>query len=465
MDEFDLAEARPPDDAGSRSLSKFSWQCAVATRDLLVLLARDIHDREAGRHPPHRALVSEYWEDWVLIDGEKTMLVSAKERDLDQGAWEWSDLMDRGGVAHLYRNHQQLPGADLWRLSTNNALQRAKTGPLGDLCLVSDTASGSPRSPVTAQQHTAVVHKFAQHLLVSSERAGLTGEKAQGRRSRAQDCAPADVLLSSVRPFLSKLQLDTNLPGRRTIDSSAPLAFVKPVLKALAHPEELSEWVWWALKGFVEQSMTASVPLEWGELSELVRLSNNQKRKELPYDLLRRRITTEQAREQIDRAVAHPRRFLAPHKPHRNTVSVKMDAGGCSANAIQRAEEGMKEWRDRVSMEGDDSPGNHAQVEVFVKELHQRVDDVEYDLLNGGSSGKDFGRRLWGESVRLPVNSFPTLPFPLTRSLLTGAIADASDQCRIWFTEERFDAKQELRRSSEAGITALSPFTAHEEEE
>lgn len=465
MDEFDLAEARPPDDAGSRSLSKFSWQCAVATRDLLVLLARDIHDCEAGRRPPHRALVSEYWEDWVLIDGNKTMLVSAKERDLDQGPWEWANLMDRGGVAHLYRNHQRLPGADLWRLSTNNALHRAKTEPLGDLCLVSDTASGSPRSPVTAQQHTTVVHRFAQHLLLSSERAGLTEEEARGRRSRAQDCVPADALLSSVRPFLDKLQLDTNLPGRRDIDSSAPLSFVKPVLKSLKYPEELSEKVWQALKGFVTQSMTASVPLEWGELSELVRLSNNQKRKELPYDLLRRRITTEQAREQIDRAVAHPRRFLAPRKLHRNTVSVKMDAGGCGANAIQRAEENMKEWRDKISTEVDDSPGSHAQIEVFTKELRQRVDDVEYDLLNGGSSDKDFGRRLWGDSVRLPVDSFPALPFPLTRSLLTGAIADSSDQCRIWFTEEQFDANQELRRSGEAGITALSPFTSHGEEE
>ena len=267
-------QKRVPPTTRARSLSKFSWQCAVATRDLLVLLARDIHDCEAGRRPPHRALVSEYWEDWVLIDGNKTMLVSAKERDLDQGPWEWANLMDRGGVAHLYRNHQRLPGADLWRLSTNNALHRAKTEPLGDLCLVSDTASGSPRSPVTAQQHTTVVHRFAQHLLLSSERAGLT-KKRLGVRSRAQDCVPADALLSSVRPFLDKLQLDTNLPGRRDIDSSAPLSFVKPVLKSLKYPEELSEEVWQALKGFVTQSMTASVPLEWGELSELVR-SNNQ---------------------------------------------------------------------------------------------------------------------------------------------------------------------------------------------
>ena len=99
-----------------------------------------------------------------------------------------------------------------------------------------------------------------------------------------------------------------------------------------------------------------------------------------------------------------------------------MDAG--VAPTIQRAEENMKEWRDKISTEVDDSPGSHAQIEVFTKELRQRVDDVEYDLLNGGSSDKDFGRRLWGDSVRLPVDSFPALPFPLTRSLLTGAIAD-----------------------------------------
>ncbi|WP_150241197.1 hypothetical protein [Nocardiopsis quinghaiensis] len=446
-------------------MNKFAWQCSIATRDLLILLARDIRDREAGRQPPHRALISEYWEDWVLIDGDETMLVSAKERDLDQGPWEWTDLMERGGVAHLYRNHRRLPGASFWRLSTNNALLRAKTGSLGDLCLVSDVASGSPRSPVTTQQYTTVVHKFAQHLLISGERAGLTGEEAQGRGARAQDCVPTGALLSSVSPFLDKLRLDTNIPGRRDIDFSAPLSSVKPILKALKYPEELSEPVWWALRGFVEQSMTASVPLEWGELSELVHLSNSRQRDGLPYDLLRRRITTEQAREQIDQAVTHPRRFLVPHRPHRHTVSVKMDAGGCGANAIQRAKEDMKEWQDTVSAEVDDSPGNHAQMEVFAKELRQHVDDVEYDLFNQGISGKDFGRRLWGDSIRLPVDGFPSLPFPLTRSLLTGAIADASDHCRIWFTEEMFDASGELQRSGEASISALAPPTARGEEE
>ncbi len=463
MDEFELATTRPPEDVGSRTFDKYAWQCRVAARDLLILVADDIIDQREGRDLPHRALISEHWEDWVLLNGPETVLVSGKERDLDQGAWEWSSLLDKGGLAHLYRNSQRLPSVSGCRLSTNNALHRASTSPLGDLCLVSDASSGSPRREVPDSAFTGLGHKFSQHLLMNHKQAGLSEEEASGRRARAQDCKPNSALLGKVDPFLRKLQLDTNIPGRRTIDSSAPISYVQPVLRGLAHPIEQAESVWKTLTDFVEQSMRASLRLEWGELSELVQKSHSDERRELPHSILRRRITTDQAREVIRSVVRRPRHFLAPEFPYRHKVSVKMDAGRCGANEIQRAEDSMKSWKDATDGV-DDSPGNHAQVEVFTKELLQRVDDVGYDLKNRKVPQEDMGWRLWGDSIRLPVDGLPELPFPLTRTLLTGAVAHVTNKCWVWFTEERFDADALLLEFGESNTRALSPPDTQQED-
>lgn len=402
-------------------------------------------------------MISEYWEDWILINGPETTLVSGKVRDLDQGAWEWADLVEKGGIAHLYRNSQRLPRVSEYRLSTNNALERSKTSPLGDACLVDDHASGSPRKQVSDADFTELSRKLARHLMMSHKKAGLSDEETTGRRSRAENCRPQQSLLAKVSPFLRKLRLDTDLPGRHFIDDSAPTSYVQPVLKALGHPPENAEWVWKALTDQVEQSMRARLPLEWGALSMLVQNSDNpEKRQGLPHDLLRRRITTDQARSVITDVVRRPRYFLAPDIPLRHKVSVKMHAGQCGANAIQRAEDSLKSWSNATSGL-DDSPGNHAQVEAFTKDLVQRVDDVEYDLKNQGVAQEEMGARLWGNSIRLPPGEFPELPFPINRELITGAVAHAANECMIWFTEERFDADAELRDYGESNINTLSP--------
>ncbi|MFJ9557839.1 hypothetical protein ACIRPH_28860 [Nocardiopsis sp. NPDC101807] len=463
MDELELATMRPPEDAGSRTFDKYEWQASVATRDLLVLLTNDILDRRQGRGLPHRALISEHWEDWILLDGPTTVIASGKHRDLDQGAWEWPELVGKGGLAHLYRNSRRLSGAFLCRLSTNNALHRSNTSPLGDFCLASDSASGSPRKQVQNSDFSRLCNKFAQHLLIHHKKAGLTNDEAVGLHARAQDCKPSSALLKTVDPFLRKLSLDTDIPGRRSIDSSAPTDYVQPVLRGLEHPIEHAGLVWKTLKDVVGQSMRAHLPIEWGELSTLVQHSNSDERKELPQDILRRRITTDQARDAIDKVVKRPRHFLVPEVPYRYKVSVKMKAGNCGANDIQRAEDRLETWQNATAAV-DDSPGNHAQVEVFTKELLERVDDVEYNLKNQKVPEDDIGRRLWNDSIRLPVADFPELPFPLSRALLTGAVANAANQCLIWFTEARFDADALLREFGESNTRTLSPTDTQQDE-
>ncbi|MGW9349517.1 hypothetical protein [Nocardiopsis flavescens] len=439
----------PEEDSGSRTLNRYRWQSRVATRDLLALLSLDLADRQRGEDPPHRVLVSERHEDWAVFNGERWWLVSAKHLDSDQGAWTLSTLMSDGGIPHLYRNYRRLPAAPGCRMVTNNAIRSApETRLLRDLCQLEDGADATPRSPMSSEDRDGLNLTLARYLMLHHKDAGLSEEESQGRSSNVNHCKPNSDLLASSTRFLDSLLLDTNIPGRRSIIDVGPLRYVKPVLHRLGHTSTEAEAVWEALTGYVEQSMEDQLSTEDAGLTDLIRSFSTR-----PQDLgeeaaEKRTVTTGQALTVIERALRRPQVFLAPPLPFEHKVSVKMAVGKLESNAIQRAEDRMTVWRKTCAAEVDDSPGNHAQLQEFSDELEDRVDDLHVELRNEGVEENLFGTRLWHSATRLPPESFPPLPFRLTRTLLTGALADASDQCRVWFTPYRFDADAILLGSS-----------------
>ena len=242
--------------------------------------------------------------------------------------------------------------------------------------------------------------------------------------------------------------METSVPGRREVVHSGPSRFVAPVLKKLGHQPTHAEAVWEALTGFVEQSMEDQLPTEDAGLTKLIRSFNERTHTPGGAAVEKRVVTTGQARRVIERALDKPGIYLAPQLPLEHRVTVKMLAGGLESNAIQRAEDRMATWRKTCASEVDDSPGNHAQMQEFADELDFQVDDIHVDLRIQKVDESEFGMRLWHRATRLPPETFPPLPFPPTRSLPTGALADASDQCRVWFTAERFDADRVLLGSS-----------------
>ncbi|MFY7068456.1 hypothetical protein ACOQFV_21560 [Nocardiopsis changdeensis] len=439
----------PEEDSGSRTLNRYRWQSRVATRDLLALLSLDLTDRQHGEVSPHRALISERHEDWALFDGDRWWLVSAKHLDNDQGAWTWSTLMSDGGIPHLYRNYRRLSEAPGCRMVTNNAIRSMpETRLLRDLCQLEDGADATPRNALSPEERAGLNLTLARYLLVHHKDAGLSEEESQGRSNHVNHCEPNNDLIASSTRFLDSLLLDTNIPGRRHIVDAGPLRFVRPVLHRLGHPSTEAEAVWEALTGFVEQSMEDQLPTEDAGLTDLIRSFSTRPHALGPEAVEKRTVTTGQALTVIERALRRPQVFLAPGLPFEHKVSVKMTVGKLESNAIQRAEDRMATWRKTCAAEVDDSPGNHAQLQEFADELEDRVDDLHVELRNEGVGQEMFGTRLWHSATRLPPESFPPLPFRLTRTLLTGALADASDQCRIWFTPFRFNADAILLGSS-----------------
>lgn len=394
-------------------------------------------------------MVSERHEDWALVEGDQCQLVSAKHLDADQGAWTWSSLMSDGGIPHLYRNHRRLSQTPKCRLVTNNAIRSLpETRPLRDLCQLDDEADASPRNPVSPEARSDLHNTLARYLMMHHKDAGLSEEESQGRSKHVHQCRPGSELLESSARFLTSLTLETNLPSRREIVHSGPSRFVSPVLKRLGHPPIHAEAVWHALTGYVEQSMEDQLPTEDAGLTRLIRSLSAQTLTPGEEAVEKRTVTTGQALTVIKRALEKPGIYLAPPLPYKHKVTVKMEVGGLEANAIQRAEDRMVRWRKTCAEEVDDSPGNHAQLQEFADDLEDQVDDLHVGLRAEGVDQAEFGMRLWHGATRLPLESFSPLPFRLTRPLLTGALADASDQCRVWFTPYRFDADRILLASS-----------------
>ncbi|XKK39960.1 hypothetical protein HFP72_03920 [Nocardiopsis sp. ARC36] len=405
-------------------------------------------EQEHGKDSPHRALVSEHHEDWALIDGDRCQLVSAKHLDADQGAWTWSTLMGDGGIPHLYRNYRRLSQTPKCRMVTNNAIRSLpETRALRDLCQLDNEADASPRNPVSANDRAELNHTLARYLMVHYKDADLDEEEYRGRSNQVNQCKPTSDLLEASTRFLESLILETGVPGRRDIVHSGPSRFVAPVLTRLGHPPIHAEAVWEALTGYVEQSMEDQLPTEDAGLTRLIRSFDTPTLTPGEEATEKRTVTTGQALMVIHRALDKPGIYLTPALPFEHKVTVKMDAGGLEANAIQRAEDRMATWRKTCASEVDDSPGTHAQMQEFADELEDQVDDLHVHLRFEGVNQGEFGMRLWHSATRLPPESFPPLPFRLTRSLLIGALADASDQCRIWFTPHRFDAERILLAS------------------
>lgn len=446
----------PAEDSGSRTLNRYRWQSRVATRDLLALVSLELDEQQRGESSPYRALISERHEDWALIKGDRWQLVSAKHLDADQGPWTWSTLMSGGGIPHLFRNHRRLGQRSDCRMVTNNAIRSVtKTRFLRDLCQLDDEADASPRGTVSPEDLVELNHTLARHLMVYHEDAGLSEAESQGRSQHESRCTPSLHLLESVARFLASLTLETSVTGRRDIVDIGPSRFVAPVLKRLGHQPTHAEAVWEALTGFVEQSMEDQLPTEDSGLTKLIRSFSEQSLTPGEEAVEKRTVTTKQALGVIERALSRPGVYLAPQLPLEHKVTVKMLAGGLESNSIQRAEDTMATWRKTCAAEVDDSPGNHAQIQEFAEELDFQVEDIHIDLRSQKIDESEFGMRLWQKASRLPPETFPPLPFRLTRSLLSGALADASDQCRIWFTKERFDADRILLGSSSIGPPAL----------
>ncbi len=461
-----LVSSLTPEDSGSRTQDKYRWQARAAARDVMALIQLDVEDRERGLSPTERGLVCERWEDWLVFGRGNFEFVSAKHLDADQGPWRMSTIFDSGGIAHLYRTHRTMNGLPDCRLVSNAALvSESSTRALKNMCLVSDEASGTPVKNLDEEEILDLEKTLAQYLMSHAKLAGLSGDDLDGFATQAHRCRPGPRLLAKVRPFLRGLSLDLELPSRRLIRWTGPEKYTRHVLERLGYPVEQARAAWEHVTGMVSERMEADGPAEGGGLADLIHRWRRGEDRRTP-DEERRRITSEQARIAIERVTKRPRRYVLPSlgKPYSSKLEVKLAVGGCRPNAVINAKDKLKLWTDIRDNELDDAPGNHARLEMFTQELQTRLNDIENTPLDGSSDEEERGRTLWQQVTQIPPSELPQPPFEVNRSLLIGAAAEITDQCRFWLCEP-FDALAVLEQiNAQSGTNSDEDFPGTEQE-
>lgn len=426
----------PADDAGAETADRYDWQAAMAAADGLALYYDALSEGKLRADAESR-IVCEHHEDWVVIQGDDAELVSGKHREPGYSVFTTvGQLADDGGLAHLFGRWHSLGERSSCRLVTTaglapgpaQGLEKA-TAYLRDLRLAGqDPLPGGDQEPAIS----GFTRALRQHPgdLPSSWQA-TTGDSAEAARDQA----------GQVCRFLAGLCIEHGKPSRGYVGHAAPTMYCAPVLDRLGHDDPaLAVAVWEAVHGLFRVRMRAAGPTPRGALPAVLAYQPGTLPPGTAVEraLAARIVTVADIDVAVRAALAHPRGFLPlPPAPRVTRLAVKMEAGCCTDNSIERAEQlrldYQQYWRARVS--GD--PAARASQQRLRREL-LRVSDqatVAVSPVSGAAWGADLWRELQAGVEAMPAGGWPE---DLEPGLRLGGICDLGNRCQVWFSD-RFD--------------------------
>lgn len=221
-----------------------------------------------------------------------------------------------------------------------------------------------------------------------------------------------------------------------------------PVLARLGHNDPaLAVAVWEAVHSLFRARMRAAGPTPRGALPAILAYQPGT----LPpgtvgeRGLAARIVTVTDIDVAVRAALAHPRGYLPlPPAPRVTRLAVKMAAGCCTDNSIERAEQlrldYQRYWRGRVS--GD--PTARTSQERLRREL-LRISDQATAAVSPMPDAA-WGADLWRE-LQVRVEAMPGGGWPedLDLGLRLGGICDLGNRCQVWFSD-RFDIDAAIAR-------------------
>ncbi len=253
---------------------------------------------------------------------------------------------------------------------------------------------------------------------------------------------PNDKQRAEVARFMSMLRLDHGKPHRAYIEHAAPSMFAQPVLDRL-DIAGVAEVVWEAVIRLFRARMRAKGPVPSAALPAVMAFrlgATTPTYTDVERGLLARIVTMTDIDIAIRTALAMPAGYEPVQRvPLTTRLAVKMNTGGCSDNAVERAEHLRMEyqdyWRERIS--GDAS----ARVEQkgFERRL-LRINDEVNDSVS--VAGGVLWRRLQQQMDELPSDS---LPAGMDADLALGGLCEWANRCKVWFGQ-RFDVDAVIAR-------------------
>ncbi|WP_157630940.1 hypothetical protein [Kribbella catacumbae] len=420
-----------PDDSGASTADRYEWQAAMAAADGLALYLRWIDVGGDADAAEQARILCEVHEDWVVMIDSDAELVSAKHRDPAYGAYTTMVmLLKDGGLAHLFDRWKALGRNATCRLVTTSGLGSTDTQSI-EKAIAWLKERRTAGQPLTGGPDEPAVAKLAEALSAAIKSA------ASKNTGKAAEKADQGDVLADVYQFLSMLTISHGHPQRTHLPYAAPAMYAKAVTERLgiATPPEA---VWEAVVGIFRLRMRAAGPTRSHGLPTVLPQIDSLSM-EPPFRA--RIVSVGDIDLAIRSAVRTPGGYLPLPRAVRTTkVAVKMDAGKCFDNSIERAEElrlaFQRYWRDRLS--GDPTAG--VERERLRRWLLRIADEATSAVANDLDP---WGRQLWSE-VQARLEAAPDFP-ELDRELLLGGICFLVGDCKIWFSA-RFDVVAEQVR-------------------
>lgn len=440
----------PDDDVGAATADRYEWQAAMAAADGLGLYLDSLQDGrlEAGGDA---RVVCEYHEDWIVVTAHAAELVSAKHREPAYGVFTTiTQLLGDGGLAHLFGRWHMLKELPSCRLVTTAGLGSGQAQELEATAAFLRGLRLSGQMLLVGGAHEHVICKVAETLLKHADclpaswqptRLGGTAILAGEQRDQ-------------VSRFLSMLSFDCGRPSRAHVGHAAPSMYCRPVLERLGHDAVNAVAVWEAVLALFRTRMRAAGPMPRGALPVVLAYSPGTRWEvaENDRDLAVRIITMADIDLAVRTAIANPRGYLPiPTAPRVTRIGVKMEAGRCPDNSIERAEQLCLDyqnyWRIRIS---SDPAARIRQAQL--RRVLLRICDESTNAVNT-TEAHAWGADLWHE-LQSRVETMPgTWPDDLDAELRLGGICDLTSRCKVWFSG-RFDVDAviaSLRKRQEPG--------------
>jgi hypothetical protein len=412
----EILRATPaPDDAGADTADRYEWQAMMATADILAIYFEQLDGSGAVIDGAHFEVICEHHEDWSVACSGTTEIVSGKHREASIGPFStYRQVLNGGGVLHLFNRWKALQRTPLCRVVTTGGLA-------GEGAKIARACDQLRVDPNTQDDEVLEV---------------VTGLQAAIREfGSANDTSPEPEPADVIRAFLAGLRFRDAQPRRDQVPDLAGERFGKPVAERLGHPDGGAA-AWHAVLALVRPRMRDAGPSIGGALPIVVGLEHD-------HALASRTLTL----DDVNTAVRFALNNIAGYAPlprivKANPMALKMTQGGCSDNAVERADalrlQYRQYWRARRS-----NPSTTDQRRTLNNALLRMVDETTDSVREDGAG---WGARLWRElGQQFQAMEGQAEAQGLSADLLLGGVSELANNCRAWYTD-RFDAQEMLRQ-------------------
>jgi hypothetical protein len=412
-----LRHVTPPDDAGAATYDRYEWQAVMAAADILSAYLDCLDESGIAREGASFEMICEHHEDWALSDGYATEIVSAKHKETSVGAFTTiRKLLTDGGVLHLFDRWLALGRTPRCRLVTTSGLA-------SDARSLMDVAQAFAQGQCDGPDNDAILTKLVE--AVAHARQGREEDDPANQETGSVNGNNASDDRETLVMFLGILRIQHSQPSRDYVTLMAAGAYAEPVAVKLSVPAAANA-IWTAVLGLVRERMRAAGPRHRGRLPTVLGARNESGYEARTINLFDVSVVVRVAINNQSGFGPWPRRIRT------SRVAIKMTTGGCSDNAVERAEALRRQYREYW---------HELRATPSVDSAQQRV---ENDVVR--TSDDDWGSALWREvQARLDNAVDNNHSHGLDVDLLLGGVSELTNECKAWFSDA-FDIDAAVHR-------------------